>query len=626
MSSGVRGRKRINVRFFICNAGALFRSILRYMTHLFKSLIIAIFATSFLVSANPAQALRADVSDWYIDTFKTDITVAQDGSLDIVEDITADCGTCSDKHGIFRILPYQITTREGDIFQTPIHLQEITDDQGQAYTFKQSVDTSNKTITWKIGDPDITVQGVNHYHIHYTVTNAIRNHDATQELYWNTVGAFWDLEIDHATATIHLPTNILAESTPLSVYGGPVGTSSEESSQWVDHTWTDPNTLVLASKQAFTTGDDITASLSFPANTFPTPSAEAVTQEINAMTGESPFWNAVFAFLMFILPIITLILCFLYWLKEGRDPVLNKTVIPEYDPPYGLSPLLLGAAESYGSLTSPVITAALIDLATHNVITIEEIPKTGFFGSVDYKFTKLPVETRTRLLSNAETIFLNNILANKETALFSEIKTEFGQNLKLVEQAAEEELVTLGFIDEGRTKSRAGGPLGLAGFIMFFVGFIALMFENFAGLGLLVSGVICFIFVIIMPRRSMKGADLLWQTKGFRLFMDTAEKYRQQFFEKEGSFEKLLPYAILFGMTKEWLKKMKELGVIPPETDGLHIHNVALSSGALLTSDTFSDMVSGIGDRISESTTSSSGSGGGGSSGGGGGGGGGGGW
>ena len=39
--------------------------------------------------------------------------------------------------------------------------------------------------------------------------------------------------------------------------------------------------------------------------------------------------------------------------------------------------------------------------------------------------------------------------------------------------------------------------------------------------------------------------------------MDTAEKYRQQFNEKENIFEKFLPYAIMFGITKEWIKKMK---------------------------------------------------------------------
>ena len=41
--------------------------------------------------------------------------------------------------------------------------------------------------------------------------------------------------------------------------------------------------------------------------------------------------------------------------------------------------------------------------------------------------------------------------------------------------------------------------------------------------------------------------------------MKTAEKYRQQFNEKENIFEKFLPYAIMFGMTKEWIKKMKDI-------------------------------------------------------------------
>ena len=52
-----------------------------------------------------------------------------------------------------------------------------------------------------------------------------------------------------------------------------------------------------------------------------------------------------------------------------------------------------------------------------------------------------------------------------------------------------------------------------------------------------------------------KGAELLWRIKGFKLYMETAEKYRQQFYEKENIFEKLLPYAMVFGMTEIWVKK-----------------------------------------------------------------------
>jgi hypothetical protein len=40
--------------------------------------------------------------------------------------------------------------------------------------------------------------------------------------------------------------------------------------------------------------------------------------------------------------------------------------------------------------------------------------------------------------------------------------------------------------------------------------------------------------------------------------MKTAEKYHNNFMKRK-YFEKLLPYTIIFGLTKEWIKKMEQI-------------------------------------------------------------------
>jgi uncharacterized membrane protein len=70
---------------------------------------------------------------------------------------------------------------------------------------------------------------------------------------------------------------------------------------------------------------------------------------------------------------------------------------------------------------------------------------------------------------------------------------------------------------------------------------------------------IILIFAYLMPKRTLLGQDILRQIFGFKLYLKTAEKYRAQFNEKENIFDKFLPYAILFGMTNLWLKKMKDM-------------------------------------------------------------------
>ena len=161
--------------------------------------------------------------------------------------------------------------------------------------------------------------------------------------------------------------------------------------------------------------------------------------------------------------------------------------------------------------------------------------------------------------------------------------------------------------------------------------FIALMFISFsyisnsAGIASFLSFVIILVFLLLMPRRTEKGAQALWKIKGFKMYMETAEKYRQQFYEKENIFEKLLPYAMVFGIATLWIKKMKD---IYGDKYFSSYHPVWLvdSSGSGFDVGSFSSELNSISSAISSSAGTSSGAGGGGSSGGGGGGGGGGGW
>jgi uncharacterized membrane protein len=129
-----------------------------------------------------------------------------------------------------------------------------------------------------------------------------------------------------------------------------------------------------------------------------------------------------------------------------------------------------------------------------------------------------------------------------------------------------------------------------------------------------------------MPKRTLKGAELNWRVKGFKLYMKTAEQYRQQFFEKENIFEKLLPYAMIFNMTKEWVKKMRDIY----GEDYFKTHVPAWYVGTIAAGgfdiDSFASHVDSLSSSISSNVGGPSGAGGAGGAGGGGGGGGGGGW
>jgi uncharacterized membrane protein len=132
-------------------------------------------------------------------------------------------------------------------------------------------------------------------------------------------------------------------------------------------------------------------------------------------------------------------------------------------------------------------------------------------------------------------------------------------------------------------------------------------------------------FSSIMPKRTQKGADVYWQILGFKEYINTAEKYRLQFTEKENIFEKYLPYAIVFGLTEKWAKAFEGIYNTPPSWyEGIYQGTF----NAVVFTNSFNGMISNLNSASTAPRSSSSGSGfgGGGFSGGGGGGGGGGSW
>jgi len=136
------------------------------------------------------------------------------------------------------------------------------------------------------------------------------------------------------------------------------------------------------------------------------------------------------------------------------------------------------------------------------------------------------------------------------------------------------------------------------------------------------------IFAVLMTKRTQKGAMLFHRIKGLKLYVETAEKYRAKFNEEQNIFEMFLPYAIMFGLTKLWIKKMESIY----GKEYFNTYHPYWFYAATMTNfnvDSFTKNIESLSSNMATtmaSSPSSSGSGGGGFSGGGGGGGGGGGW
>lgn len=552
----------------------------------------------------PSLALaRESVNYWYVKDFKTIIQLNTDSSATITENINADCGLALGKHGIFRVIPTKIG--QGDqAINTPVELISITDQDGKSYKYQTIEDPINQTITWKIGDSQKQVRGENYYQIKYRVKNVILQQDNFDEFYWNILGAFWDMDIDNFSAWIMLPPEIKADSVVIDYYTGQVGQQNKDlaSYRWLD------NVLVFESKEVISKNNGITVSLSLPKNIFiPDKSIEATT------AGKNIFKHLViFSFTRsLLLPFLALVASLIIWFKYGRNSKETRPIIAEYSPPDNLDPLSLGMLWSGRSFGNNFITALIISLAVKRAIKIEEKDNDHIF----YKLNNIEAEN---LLSNSEKLLFSELFKDGDVVTKSKLSSSFYLKVFRFHGRVVDELRERGYFEEATFKWRK---------ILLIAAVISMFFSPFSAI------IFSFFYLITSNKKTPMGMEVLLKIKGLKLYMETAEKHRQKFYEQEHIFDKLLPYAIVFGLTKLWVKKMADIyGPEKIETivsgwylgGNFHISNIDDFAA------NFDSSISQISQSIHNSTYSSNWSGGGshgsGSSGGGGGGGGGGGW
>lgn len=569
-------------------------------------------ALSLFLVLDPYFAKARDVSritDWYIKDFQSEIIVNKDSSLNITETIVADCGNLPDKHGIFRTIPTFYQKSAGERVSTPVKLLSIAGPEGQP--IKYSSIKNSDSVTWKIGDPNKTVTGQNTYVIRYLVQNAIRfNNPGFDEFYWNLNGNYWEIQTDVYKASIIFPSEINNSSAAkeVNIYSGSTGSKT---SDLADYVWTNGNTLEVTSARTLLKGEGITASVTLPKGIF-TPYKPPLAQKL-------------MVYLIIILPLSAFVVSFYLWSKYGRDPKLGKTEMVQYEPPLNLTPMELGTLYGNGYFRTNYISAAMIDLAVKKIIRIEEIPKKGIFGSKDFRLILLD-RTGLSSLTKEEQTLINEIFGSEDKIELSDLQNKFYKSIPILKNKVMDAL------KEKKLFSEAGFTwqilLSVFALIIGVAGFMLLSVSSYLGVGLILSGAIFLFFSFLMRRRTEEGAEALWQTRGFKLYLSKAEKYRQQFYEKENIFEKFLPYAMVFGITGLWISNMKKIygeeyfnSYHPYWYTGYAFAHFDANSFEKSINSLSSSMVSTM-----ASNPSSSGAGGGGFSGGGGGGGGGGGW
>jgi uncharacterized membrane protein YgcG len=605
----------------------------------------AVIASLALLAPAGRAAAQGD-SGWVITSFDTRIVVAQDGRIDVAEDIVVDFGTLQ-RHGIFREIPLEYALEDDPDHNryTPVLRVAVGDGAGPV-PFDSSYDGGYLTL--KIGDPDVLVTGRQRYRIEYALEGALNPFPSHDELYWNATGNEWPVPILQANATVELPAPAIER---IACYQGPEGAADPCASSRQDRTARFSSEL-LGPKEGLTVVVGIQKGAVQVGPPVLVDAEDTAAEKVRNFLGVDAVATSIAAALL----VAVLIGVARVWWLVGRDrwygdtyyrsdaPPLepetkplfaHQTVVVEYTPPEigeperRLRPAEIGVLLDERADTLDV-SATIVDLAVRKYLVIREVQSGGLLGvfrSQDYELERLE-RTGDELLSYERKLY-DALFDGRQNVKLSDLKNRFHTDLKTVKErlyteasrrskffAADPERTRTYYRLVGAGVAAAGGGatwlLGQA------------LGAGVIGFPIVLGGGALFLLAPAMPRRTGFGWEIYRRCLGFRLYMVTAETDRQKFAEDENIFHEYLPYAIVFGCVKKWAERFEQLGIEPQAGYYLGTRGFAPVHFAESVRD-FSGSISGV-MASTPGGSGGSGFGGGGFSGGGGGGGGGGSW
>lgn len=501
---------------------------LKPLNNMWRIVSICSLAVIGFVSLAPITHAQAPTEDVVIAAFESKIEVMPDRSAHVVETIHTVFNT--PRHGIFRDIPVFYTDLSGNRFDLQLDVQSVLLNNNPV-PFERSWKGRNMSL--KIGDPEVFVEGLQTYAIEYTVQNVVTFYEGYDEFYWNVTGTDWELPLNNPSVEIRFPAGTVVKQQ--ACYTGEYGSQEQNCTVQVEGN-------VVRAK-----GDH-----------YLTIAAGVEKGVIHEPTRVERLWMIVRDNWWGLIPLLLLGWTYSRWHKFGRD-VRKETVIPQYDAPEGMN--AAAAAVLHGSYKMKfVLTAMIVEMAMGGYLEMNVTEKKN--GKVkDIVLKKLKDSDG---LDERYADLFNNVLFRgdrSEVSLKQIGKDRSGSKVMSIVQ----KLVTV------FRRNVLFDPVSLRRQILFVLlgaamiigSFFALAFGLFVATCTFVSGIGVFILGFLMRRRTEEGSELLRHVEGLHLFIKTAEVHRSEFQQREGMFEKVLPFAIAFGLAKHWARAFPDLQYQP---------------------------------------------------------------
>ncbi len=596
-------------------------------------LLVLLCLTVLLGIQLPTSVAAADVNDFIISNFQGDYYLDKDADnhsvMQVTEQITVAFPTYNQNKGLVRAIP-----RVYDGHSVEISDVTVTRNGQPEPIYRTYTQNNNKVVET---GTDQYVTGSQQYTFSYTLHDVIKDFGNHQELYWDINGTEWKQRFGNVTATFHFSDQVQPGFTgKIDCYQGLAGSNAS----CIQSSTTDDSATF--SSGPLSTGGNLTAVMQFAKDTF-VPYQPTIGERLAHL---APLLISTYM----AAGLITAL-----WLKfkKGKGAPGRGSIVREYLPPKETS--ILQAAQVYPRARNK-FAAQYIDLTVrHNLRLYETEPKSNGFFIQFYLRKSYELELLSLDDLNSDELAVVTALFGANPALGSRypiggrMDTSLMSKLeKLNKRIAKESVSSRNLIREAKTMRATVYALGISALILAALNAFVISFKlgssdpGIASFALVIVGIVYVQIMIVIGVNirplTEQGKALQEYLKGLKDYIAQAETERIAALQSpDGAakvgvdtsdrsqiihlYERVLPYAILFGLEKEWGKVLGDYYEQQNLSPSWYVSPNGFNSAVFATS--MSNFTSVAGSYSSPSSSGSSGMGGGGFSGGGGGGGGG---
>ena len=312
----------------------------------------------FIVLLMACIGLQAHADEGIL-SFHSDIEIAADGSMQVDETITVNAEGNRIQRGIYRDFPTDYKDRYGNRVKVAFEPLDVSRDGHPEPWHSERLENGTRVY---FGSADVYLDSGEHtYVFRYRTTRQLGFFEDHDELYWNVTGNGWEFTIDQASASVHLPGDLAAGKVKIEGYTGAQGSKARNYTALVDES----GVAQIATTRALGSQQGLTLVASFPKGIVQAPDAR---QKLAWFVTDNRREGVLGAGLLVMLGFL-----YLQWRRVGRDPQ-GGVVIPEYDPPQGISPAAARYVRNMG-YDDRCFAADLVELGVEGLLRIEKTEK-----------------------------------------------------------------------------------------------------------------------------------------------------------------------------------------------------------------------------------------------------------